>query len=60
MKADDVIRVLNENQGVVAVIPIVGGIIFWFFRVRKKGKRSYPRIGRYFGRFLYYENWNAK
>ena len=40
MKVDDVVKILNENQGVMAAIPVIGGIIFWFFRIRKKDKTS--------------------
>lgn len=40
MKVDDVIKILNENQGVIAAIPIIGAILFWFFRIRKKDKTS--------------------
>jgi len=32
MNIHDVIKIANENQGVLASIPIIGGIIFWFFR----------------------------
>ncbi len=38
MKAEDIIRFLNENQGVIAAIPIIAGALFWFFRNKKRGK----------------------
>ncbi len=41
MKIDDVVKVLNENQGVLAAIPIMGGVLFWFFRIKKKDKTSH-------------------
>lgn len=36
MNIHEFIKILNANQGVLAAIPIIGGLIFWFFRKRKK------------------------
>ncbi|GEM_PF-4090986 len=45
MKIEDVVKVLNENQGVLAAIPIVVGIVFWL--LKKKKANSIPQNSSY-------------
>lgn len=35
MNIHEFIQLLNDNQGVLAAIPLIGAVVFWFFRKHK-------------------------
>lgn len=50
MGVQDILRLLNENQGVLAAIPIIGGIVFWFLKRKRSSsvhiKSPYVSAGK--------------